>query len=122
MFIVLFALSQRQCDNRISSKLVRRKKDVYVAPHGKRLLTFVDDINMPSADEFGSQHCLEYLRQLIECKGCYESQGLTWKRMQVWSIVENGLELNGRYKRRTYLDENDVGIKPFLMVSLSFDQ
>ena len=72
----------------MTSKLVRRKKDVYVAPHGKRLLTFVDDVNMPAADDFGSQHCLEYLRQLIECKGCYESAGLTWKRMQVTQMTD----------------------------------
>lgn len=43
-------------------KLERRKRTVLGAPIGKRVCVFVDDVNMPKLDTYGSQPPIELLR------------------------------------------------------------
>lgn len=45
-----------------------------LAPKGKRLLAFLDDFNMPQYDEFGSQPCLEIIKQYIERGSWYRQR------------------------------------------------
>ena len=39
---------------------------------------FIDDLNMPEPDEFGSQPPLELLRQYMDHGGFYDTQRLQW--------------------------------------------
>ena len=39
----------------IEAKVEKRTKGVYVPIGGKKLITFLDDLNMPAKDTFGSQ-------------------------------------------------------------------
>ncbi|XP_074081622.1 dynein axonemal heavy chain 2 isoform X3 [Macrotis lagotis] len=50
----------------IESRVEKRTKGVYVPFGGKSMITFMDDLNMPAKDTFGSQPPLELLRLWID--------------------------------------------------------
>lgn len=54
--------SSARTQEMIETKLERKKKTVLGAPVGKRVIVFVDDVNMPKLDTYGSQPPIELLR------------------------------------------------------------
>lgn len=46
----------------------KRTKDTYGPPIGKRLLLFVDDLNMPRVDTYGTQQPIALLKLFIDRK------------------------------------------------------
>ncbi|KAM4844901.1 dynein axonemal heavy chain 2 isoform 2-T2 [Thomomys bottae] len=50
----------------IESRVEKRTKGVYVPFGGKSMITFMDDLNMPAKDTFGSQPPLELIRLWID--------------------------------------------------------
>ena len=50
---------------------------------GKQLITFMDDLNMPSKDLFGSQPPLELIRQWLDYGFWYDRQKQTIKYVKV---------------------------------------
>ena len=52
------------------------------APVGKRVAIFVDDLNMPKLDRYGSQPPIELLRQYQDFGGFYDREKLFWKLIQ----------------------------------------
>lgn len=67
----------------IEGKLEKRRKNVIGAPVGKRVIIFVDDLNMPKLDTYGSQPPIELLRQYQDFGGMYDREKLFWKEIQV---------------------------------------
>ncbi|XP_033124826.1 dynein heavy chain 6, axonemal-like [Anneissia japonica] len=63
----------------IQHKLIKKGKNMMVAPRGKRLIVFVDDLNLPAPEEFGAQPPLELIRQFLEFGGFYDTKKLLWK-------------------------------------------
>ncbi|XP_072544049.1 dynein axonemal heavy chain 2 [Salminus brasiliensis] len=63
----------------IESRVEKRTKGVYVPIGGKRMLAFLDDLNMPAVDDFGSQPPLELLRLWIDYGFWYDRQKQTLK-------------------------------------------
>ena len=53
------------------------------APQGKRVIIFIDDLNMPKLDTYGSQPPIELLRQYQDFGGFYDREKLYWKEIQV---------------------------------------
>jgi len=53
---------------------------------GKKLLTFMDDFNMPAKDTFGSQPPLELIKQWIDYSFWYDRQKQLVKHIKVGSV------------------------------------
>ncbi|XP_023228391.1 dynein heavy chain 2, axonemal-like [Centruroides sculpturatus] len=49
----------------IESKVEKKMKEVYIPQNGTKMVVFIDDLNIPSNDKFGSQPSLELIRMLI---------------------------------------------------------
>ncbi|XP_049864535.1 dynein axonemal heavy chain 6 [Schistocerca gregaria] len=69
------------------AKLERRKKTVLGPPLGKKLVFFVDDVNMPKLDTYGAQPPIELLRQYLDFGGLYDREKLFWKEIQDVVII-----------------------------------
>ncbi|KAJ8245285.1 hypothetical protein GJAV_G00269100 [Gymnothorax javanicus] len=71
----------------IESKLEKKRKNVLGAPAGKKLVVFVDDLNMPKLDTYGSQPPIELLRQFQDFQGFYDREKFYWKAIQDMTIA-----------------------------------
>lgn len=58
----------------IESRVEKRTKGVYVPLGGKKMITLLDDLNMPAKDTYGSQPPLELLRQWLDYGFWYDRQ------------------------------------------------
>ena len=75
--------SSNRTQEMIEGKLEKKRKNILGAPTGKRVIIFVDDLNMPKLDTYGSQPPIELLRQYQDFKGLYDREKLFWKEIQV---------------------------------------
>lgn len=67
----------------MESRIEKRTKGVFVPVGGKHLVCFLDDLNMPAHDLFGSQPPLELLRLWIDYGFWYDLQKQTLKFVKV---------------------------------------
>ena len=71
----------------IEGKVEKRTKGVYVPIGGKKLLTFMDDFNMPAKDTFGSQPPLELIRLWLDYGFWYDRLKQVTKTIRVCGSV-----------------------------------
>ncbi|KAF7265371.1 hypothetical protein GWI33_021219 [Rhynchophorus ferrugineus] len=64
----------------LESAVEKRTKEIYGPPMGKKLICFIDDMNMPQVDEYGTQQPIALLKLLFEKGGMYDrGKDLNWK-------------------------------------------
>ncbi|KAK0176317.1 hypothetical protein PV328_000464 [Microctonus aethiopoides] len=83
---VTFNFSAQTTSKRIQDiielKFEKRKRTLLTPPIGKRVCVFVDDVNMPRLDTYGSQPPIELLRQVLDFGGFYDRDKLFWKTIE----------------------------------------
>ena len=67
-------------------KLQKPKKKLRRPPIGKKMIMFIDDVNMPVLDRYGSQPPVELLRQIIE-GGFYDLKKFFFKSVEDVTFV-----------------------------------
>lgn len=65
-------ISANQTQELVISKLNKRKRGHYGPSKGKTAVIFIDDLNMPAKDTYGSQPPIELLRQYFDHKNWYD--------------------------------------------------
>uniref|UniRef100_A0A3Q0KTZ4 Dynein axonemal heavy chain 2 n=1 Tax=Schistosoma mansoni TaxID=6183 RepID=A0A3Q0KTZ4_SCHMA len=70
----------------IEGRVEKRTKDTFVPVGGGKMLTFMDDFNMPAKDSSGSQPPLELIRQWLEYGFWYDRTKQTRKKIKGMQI------------------------------------
>ena len=80
--------SSIQTQQMMELKLEKKRKNISGAPIGfNKIVLFIDDLNMPKLDRYGSQPPNELLRQYLDFSGFYDREKLTWKVVQDIQLI-----------------------------------
>lgn len=71
----------------IESKLTKRKKGTIGAPVGKKIIMFVDDLNLPTLEQYGAQPPIELLRQYLDHGGWYDRNSKTGDFINIVDMI-----------------------------------
>ncbi|KAI8122976.1 axonemal, Dynein heavy chain 10 [Lucilia cuprina] len=67
----------------LEAAVEKRTKDTFGPPMGKKIACFIDDMNMPQVDDYGTQQPIALLKLLFECGGMYDrDKDLNWKKFK----------------------------------------
>ncbi|KAL1464921.1 hypothetical protein WDU94_004526, partial [Cyamophila willieti] len=74
--------SSMSMQRNLESVVEKKTRDVYAPPAGKKLVLFIDDLNMPQVDKYGTQQPIAFLKLLFEKGGIYgRDRNLSWKNI-----------------------------------------
>lgn len=68
-------------------KLEKKRKNLLGPAGNARAILFIDDMNMPKLDTYGSQPPIELIRQYLDFGGMYDRDKLFWKGIQGVTVV-----------------------------------
>ncbi|XP_045466201.1 dynein axonemal heavy chain 10 [Harmonia axyridis] len=82
----------------LESSVEKRTKEIYGPPMGKKLICFMDDLNMPQVDDYGTQQPIALLKLLFELGGFYDrGKDLNWKSLRdIFYYAAMGVAGGGR--------------------------
>jgi dynein heavy chain len=116
-----------QLQDQIDSKLEKRRRGVYGPPAGKKMVLFVDDLNMPLKEYYGAQPPIELLRQWHDHGGWFNRKELVaFKIIDVIMVSAMGPPGGGRtfiterlkrhYSNTAYTELSDESITQIFSV------
>ncbi|CBH18135.1 dynein heavy chain, putative [Trypanosoma brucei gambiense DAL972] len=90
--VIVFQFSAQTSSERtqelIESKLKQKRKNILGAPPGRKVVLFIDDLNMPALETFGASPPIELLRQVMGNGGFYDRKiAGFWKHVQDVTVV-----------------------------------
>jgi dynein heavy chain len=106
----------------IEGRVEKRIKNKFGPPGNRRMMLFVDDMNMPRKDTFGSQPPLELIRQWMDYESWYDREKQTLRYILDMQVV-GGMGkpgggravISGRYQAQFHLinfaDPTEVQVK-----------
>ncbi|XP_068162278.1 dynein axonemal heavy chain 10 [Antennarius striatus] len=72
----------------LEANVEKRTKDNFGPPMGKRLLVFIDDLNMPKVDDYGTQQPIALMKLLMDRGGIYDrGKDLKYKFLKDLSYI-----------------------------------
>ena len=71
----------------IEENLQKKRRDLYGAQVGQKIVIFIDDVNMPALDKYGTAPPIELLRLLVDKHGFYDREKLYWKSLEDTTII-----------------------------------
>eukprot|EP00102_Acyrthosiphon_pisum_P015188 XP_008185630.2 PREDICTED: dynein heavy chain 10, axonemal [Acyrthosiphon pisum] len=82
----------------LEANVAKRNKNIYGPPIGKKLVCFVDDMNMPQVDTYGTQQPIALLKLFLESGGMYDrGKELIWKSLiEIYLYAAMGKPGSGR--------------------------
>ncbi|XP_072767433.1 LOW QUALITY PROTEIN: dynein axonemal heavy chain 10-like [Anoplolepis gracilipes] len=90
--------SSMDLQKNIESAVEKRSREIFGPPPGKKLVIFIDDMNMPIVDTYGTQQPIALLKLLFERGGFYDrGRDLNWKYMKdIYYLAAMGKPGGGR--------------------------
>ena len=102
------ALYSIQIQQNLPENVLPELQDTYGPPMGKKLILFIDDLNMPRVDLYGTQQPIALLKLFIEKQGLYDKgKELNWKHMKdievsgIWILANSQLSMSQQIQKST---------------------
>lgn len=80
-YLINYNSNSKKLENFLLSNLKYVRRDLIGDLYNRKVVFFVDDCNMQKADEYNSQTCLEFIRQISNTKYIYDMKSNMVKRL-----------------------------------------